>query len=538
MLGQMFGGGGMQMGGQQQEQDMTQWPKSENPAVEPQYEFLVNTEWKGKTSKYMLMRDGIVESSLKECEHEGMCLWAANNGKIMINTPTLKVVKFVLLGFDTADKKKLDQKDEAELKKLTLESEKAAKTGKKSQLLFDKLATADEQSSIPSKDLYKVLDCKEDATEKEIKSKYRKASVLHHPDKGGKVEVFNEIRDAYEILSDATKRAYYDLGGAQLVQNADNLAKEAEGQKAQMTAQLDQVPKNHPQRAMFEAQIAQQTAQFDQKNMKHEAEKKLRNDDMDVNVPISAVELYNGANKKTFEFKRLIICRGCKVDPTAPECQDCGRCPPEKVQIPKYANTPFGKQVVGVKEKEQESLERCREFAVSVDMKVPKAAKEGYILKTVKDIGHQVPGKIPGRVVFRVQRGSPSDAYTIAENDLHTVLHMTLQQALFGFAFSWTHLGDETVNISREKVTNPNEVVRVPKKGLGAGSTRGDLFVRLAIDMPTLDKGAKTLSLEAPATKEKTQPQLVKESEVEIKDGGTWRRWHSRENALKKGSEL
>merc|ERR1740130_663024 len=292
MLQQMMGGGGMGGGGGRQ-QKMTEWPKTENPEIAPEFQWMTNTEWKGKTAKYMLLRDGIVESSLKECEQEGMCLWAANNGKIMINTPTLKVVKFVLLGFDTADKKKLDQKDETELKKLTLESEKAAKSGKKSQLLFDKLATADEQSSIPSKDLYKVLDCKEDATEKEIKSKYRKASVLHHPDKGGKVEVFNEIRDAYEILSDATKRAYYDLGGAQLVQNADNLNKEAEGQKAQMTAQLDQVPKNHPQRAMFEAQIAQQTAQFDQKNMKHEAEKKLRNDDMDVNVPISAVELYN-----------------------------------------------------------------------------------------------------------------------------------------------------------------------------------------------------------------------------------------------------
>lgn len=322
------------------------------------------------------------------------------------------------------------------------------------------------------------------------------------------------------------------MGGAQLVKNVENLNKEAEGQKAQLDAQLNQVPKNHPQRKMFEAQIEQQKQQFNQRNMQHEIEKKLRNDDIEVLVPISAQELYNGVAKKDFEFKRLVICRGCRADPTAQECQECGRCPPEKVQVPKYGMTPFGKQVVGVKEKEQESSERCREVPVKVDMRIPKGAKEGSQLKSIPDVGHQTPGKIPGRVVLKVQRGSPTDTYTIAENDLHTVLRMSLEQALFGFSFSWTHLGDETVTISKSQVTTPDEVVRLPKKGLsGERGGRGDLYVRLALQMPTLEKDAKSLSLQAPATREKVKPQLFKEDEVELKDGGAWRRWHSRENA-------
>ena len=44
------------------------------------------------------------------------------------------------------------------------------------------------------------------AGQSKIKSLYRKLSVKHHPDKGGDPEIFNEIRDAYEILSDTNKR--------------------------------------------------------------------------------------------------------------------------------------------------------------------------------------------------------------------------------------------------------------------------------------------------------------------------------------------
>ena len=111
MMGGMMGGGG----GQQRK--ATEWPKSTSSEIAPEFDWLVNTEWKGKTAKYMFLRDGIIESQLKECEHEGQCLWAANGGFVMINTPTLKVIKFTLDGLDKVDRKKLENKDENELKK-------------------------------------------------------------------------------------------------------------------------------------------------------------------------------------------------------------------------------------------------------------------------------------------------------------------------------------------------------------------------------------------------------------------------------------
>merc|ERR1719512_203521 len=120
-MGQMFGGA---MGGGGRQRKPTEWPKSESSEIEPAFEFLFNTEWKGKTAKYLLRRDGQIESPLKECQHEQSCLWAANNGRLLVNTPSLKVIKFKVSGLDQADKKKLLEKDEAELKKVKFISEK------------------------------------------------------------------------------------------------------------------------------------------------------------------------------------------------------------------------------------------------------------------------------------------------------------------------------------------------------------------------------------------------------------------------------
>lgn len=60
------------------------------------------------------------------------------------------------------------------------------------------------------KDLYSVLGVPKEATEDDIKKAYRKLASKHHPDKGGDAEKFKEVQEAYEILSDATKREAYD----------------------------------------------------------------------------------------------------------------------------------------------------------------------------------------------------------------------------------------------------------------------------------------------------------------------------------------
>lgn len=68
-------------------------------------------------------------------------------------------------------------------------------------------------------DLYEILDIEETASIDAIKKKFRKMSMLYHPDKNAgdynKSEKFKKITMAYEILGDEDKRGRYDASRQQ-----------------------------------------------------------------------------------------------------------------------------------------------------------------------------------------------------------------------------------------------------------------------------------------------------------------------------------
>jgi DnaJ-class molecular chaperone len=59
--------------------------------------------------------------------------------------------------------------------------------------------------------LYEILGVKENASQDEIKKAYRKASLKHHPDRGGDKGQFQKINSAYETLGDPQKRNQYNM---------------------------------------------------------------------------------------------------------------------------------------------------------------------------------------------------------------------------------------------------------------------------------------------------------------------------------------
>lgn len=62
-------------------------------------------------------------------------------------------------------------------------------------------------------DPYLELEVLIDATEEEIKIKFRSLAMIHHPDKGGDEEKFKRIKEAYELLTDPIRRKSYDMSG-------------------------------------------------------------------------------------------------------------------------------------------------------------------------------------------------------------------------------------------------------------------------------------------------------------------------------------
>ena len=72
-------------------------------------------------------------------------------------------------------------------------------------------------TKVSKADYYEVLGVSRDVNDQELKSAYRKQALKYHPDRNpgdhAAEEKFKEASEAYQVLSDADKRAAYDRFG-------------------------------------------------------------------------------------------------------------------------------------------------------------------------------------------------------------------------------------------------------------------------------------------------------------------------------------
>jgi len=86
---------------------------------------------------------------------------------------------------------------------------------------------------MPGKNYYELLDLPKNASDADIKKAYRKLALKWHPDKNPENQKeaekrFKEISEAYEVLSDKSKRDIYDRYGKEGLTRANNSSGGAE----------------------------------------------------------------------------------------------------------------------------------------------------------------------------------------------------------------------------------------------------------------------------------------------------------------------
>uniref|UniRef100_A0A667XD13 DnaJ homolog subfamily C member 11 n=1 Tax=Myripristis murdjan TaxID=586833 RepID=A0A667XD13_9TELE len=81
-------------------------------------------------------------------------------------------------------------------------------------------ASLDDDLEFDNQDYYSLLNVRKEATQEELKASYRRLCMLYHPDKHRDPELkrqaeqlFNQVHQAYEVLSDPQSRAIYDIFG-------------------------------------------------------------------------------------------------------------------------------------------------------------------------------------------------------------------------------------------------------------------------------------------------------------------------------------
>lgn len=329
------------------------------------------------------------------------------------------------------------------------------------------------------RDYYEVLGVARTATQKEIADAYRRLALKFHPDANpgdeGATERFKEAAEAYEVLSDAEKRARYDQFGHAGV----------EGGAPHFTDLED----------IFEAfgDMFSGGPFGDFFGGRRRGRRHRRGADVRVDVTLDLEEAARGA-KKTVEFPRSHRCETCNGSGSAPgsrpeTCRRCGG----RGQIVQSAG------ILRV----QTSCPACQGAGAVIADPCSACRGHGYVAARVRvdvaipagiDDGMRV--RLPGEGEPSPDGGPPGDCYCFVSVRTHKLfrregLHLILRLPI---SYSQAALG-ATVEVptlsGREELTvtpgtQPGDVFRLRGRGMPdpRGSGRGDLLVQTFIEVP------------------------------------------------------
>ncbi|CCV00074.1 unnamed protein product [Malassezia sympodialis ATCC 42132] len=334
-----------------------------------------------------------------------------------------------------------------------------------------------------ARDWYDVLGVSRHASERDIKSAYRKKARHIHPDKHpDRADEFMELTEAYQTLSDPELRSIYDRYGAEAAQQHQNKKESGHQDPLDLFRQF------------FGGGAQETTAKGPTKIYQ-------------ASVPLS--DVYNGRSF-TIEHERMVVCPACfgSGAHSPAHIHTCSQCHGRGVQVLRQQIMPgFVTNVQmqcphchGAGRTIAKQCGRCRGERVlqdktDIEVEVEAGAREGFEY-VLEEMGDQSPDTDPGDVVVKVtSEAGPGDLRRLGHN-LYTTEALSLHEALLGFDRTFQHYDGHTVRLRRADVTQPGFVLRVEDEGMpipvdereqAGGRTHGDLFVEFHVVLPHLD---------------------------------------------------
>jgi molecular chaperone DnaJ len=342
------------------------------------------------------------------------------------------------------------------------------------------------------RDFYEVLGVAKNADDDAIKKAYRKLAMKHHPDRNQgegadakkAEEKFKEVKEAYEVLSDAQKRAAYDqYGHAGVDPNASGAGggfrggPEGFGGFAEAFGDIfgDMFGSNGGRRGGGGGQRVYRGADLSY-SLEISLEEAARGTDTQIRIPTweSCGTCGGSGAKPGTSAKTCGHCGGSgtvhlrqgffSIQQTCPHCHGSGKVIPD----------PCGTCHGAGKLKKQKTLE----------VKIPAGINEGMRIRSAGNGEPGVNGGPAGDLYIEIHL-KQHDIFERDGDDLHCTVPVLLTTAALGGHIEVPTLGGKA-EIELPEGTQHGKTFRLKGKGIKGlrSSYPGDLYCHVSVETP------------------------------------------------------
>jgi molecular chaperone DnaJ len=372
------------------------------------------------------------------------------------------------------------------------------------------------------RDFYEILGVSKSASADEIKKAYRKVAMQFHPDRnpGDKSaeEKFKEAAEAYEILSDADKKAKYDRFGHQAFGPGTGGGGGYGGGGMDMNdifSQFGDVFGDDMFGGFFGGGQSRSRGGAKARGQ--------RGSNLRIKLKLNFEEIANGVNKQV-KVKKHVLCSTCNGNGAkdSSSVQTCGTCKGSG-QVRKVTNTFLGQmQTVN-------TCPTCNGEGSTVTAKCTACKGEGRVYGE-ETISIDIPAGVQDGMQLSMsgkgnageRGGSSGDLIIMIEEEQHEFLHrdglnvsfdlyITIPDAIFGTSVEVPTI-DGRAKIKIPAGTQSGKIFRLKGKGFPEvqGYAKGDQLIHVNIWTPQEVSEEEKIALNKMQESENFKPKPVK----------------------------